>query len=260
MPRFPKLQYQILSLKGAEVVGVTKSEFNSFDPSVLGLGNIGATSQPTDAIAAVFDLQGFTNFCKQIEPHLSVPSYLNSFLTWLMKQLREEMRRCDSGDNVVLFCPLPFFVKFLGDGLLVLWDCTSMNMTAQLNILVSVSEICDKYGREFLRSLRSKVVEPPTALRCGVARGTVFSIGDGKDFVGSCINMAARLQKLPGVSFVFNRRGFDIEARKDAFFTKTICIRQAAIRGIGDHELIGLLTLDLGSMAAADRKLYKPAK
>src|SRR4029077_11901818 len=63
----------------------------------------------------------------------------------------------------------------------------------------------------FLSKLRSTMVDPPPVLRCGIARGTVFCVGDGEDYVGSCINMAARLQRLQGISFAFNRRGFDLE-------------------------------------------------
>jgi len=221
-----------------------------------------ARSEPTDAVAAVFDLAGFTNFCRQIEPHLSVPYYLNAFLTWLMSQLREEMLQAELKGGMRLWCPLPFFVKFLGDGLLVLWNSEEMNDAARRNVVVEMVRICEKYATDFLPKVRGKIVEPPPKLRCGLARGTVFSVGEGEDYVGSCINMAARVQELPGISFCFNRRGFEIEA-SDAvkFFREGIVVKQVSIRGIGEHELVCLLRSEAESLAPKDRKIYKdPAK
>src|SRR5690606_37938418 len=150
----------------------------------------------TDAIAAVFDLQGFTTFCGQIEPQFSVPLFLGEFLPWLMTRLKSEMIQRKYKSGARLWSPLPFFVKFLGDRVLVLWDSSAMSDVARANILVAVSNICVAYSSEFLGRVEAKVVEPPKVLRCGVARGTVYSVGDSNDFVGTCINMAARLQKL----------------------------------------------------------------
>jgi class 3 adenylate cyclase len=197
MPRFvPSQNYHRVNLgpgKGNRPA-LSKKAFSEFDLPILGLGYIAAASKPTEAIAAVFDLEGFTNFCKQIEPHLSVPQFLYSFLTWLMKKLRKEMSEAEHGADVALWCRLPFFVKFLEDGLLVLWDRASMPPVSQRNVIVVCYQICSDYKTEFVATLRTAMVDPPTALRCGVARGTVFSVGVGHDYVGSCINMAARLQ------------------------------------------------------------------
>ena len=93
MPRFtvPLSEFRVVKYRGKKRHAISKAAFDSFNIKVLGLGDVSAPSEPTDAIAAVFDFGGFTNFCKQIEPHLSVPFYLNAFLTWLMRQLREEV-------------------------------------------------------------------------------------------------------------------------------------------------------------------------
>src|SRR5438067_1426092 len=110
MPRFvPTSEYHRVKVDGRSARALPTQAFDQFNVDTLGLGNVSAPSTPTDAIAAVFDLQGFTNFCKQIEPHLSVPKYLNSFLDWLMKQLREEMRQRDHDTDVLLWSDLPFF-------------------------------------------------------------------------------------------------------------------------------------------------------
>ena len=53
---------------------------DGFNPSILGLGDISVPSREIEAIAAVFDLVGFTRFCNQVDPHLAVPTYLSRFL------------------------------------------------------------------------------------------------------------------------------------------------------------------------------------
>jgi len=224
----------------------------------LGLGDISKQSAPTDAIAAVFDLQGFTNFCKQIEPHLSVPRFLNEFLGWLLNQIKQEMTEKQHDAGVQLYCPLPFLIKFLVDGLLVLWDSSAMSNTARRNVIVSGTEICEAYAKSFFPTISKEIVDPPPVLRCGMARGTVYSVGDGNDFVGSCINMAARLEKLSGVTFAFNKRGFDLkDPDANEFFATGIVVKKVAIRGIGSGELIGILKQEFESMKSADRKQFR---
>ena len=188
-----------------------KEVYNKFNPSLLGLGDIRKMSFPTGAIAAVFDLQGFTNFCKQIDPQLSVPLFLSEYLTWIFSAIRKETSNMGNSEGFILWHPLPFLTKFMGDGLLILWDTEGMDEVQQHNLIITLNIIREEYGKKFLPKMRKKVCEPPGALRCGLAKGTVYSVGDGNDFVGPCINLAARLQKLDSFSFAFSRRGFNPE-------------------------------------------------
>jgi hypothetical protein len=89
----------------------------------------------------------------------------------------------------------------------------------------------------------------------------VYSVGNGNDYVGSCINMAARLQKVPGVTFAFNRRGFDLEGlAEENPFIRNLIIVQMPIRGIGDRELVAILNSEYLSMAKADKQILKPVR
>ena len=81
----------LIKIKEQNIKMLSKMVYDSFDSSILGLGDIKKASVATDAIAAVFDLAGFTNFCKQIEPHLSVPIFLSQFLDWLIGEIKKEM-------------------------------------------------------------------------------------------------------------------------------------------------------------------------
>jgi hypothetical protein len=250
--------YVLKAVDGKKIKLLKKAKYDSFGLGLLGLGDISQASNSVEAIAAVYDLEGFTNFCKQIDPKLSVPLFLSRFLAWLLGDIKNEMTRTKYEEGLSLWCPLPFLVKFLGDGLLVLWDVSAAGDIARRNIVLSNRQTCQHYVAKFFPSIRDKVVDPPPVLRCGVAMGTVYSVGNGNDYVGSCINMAARIQKLPGLTFAFNRRGFDLDdPGSDAFFQKQIVVKRIAIRGIGDNELIGILNKEYQSMSARERKLFR---
>ena len=244
---------------GSVIVKLAKSKFDSFGPSNLGLGDLQVESSPTEAMAAVFDLAGFTTFCKQIEPHLSVPTFLNSFLNWLFDEIKSEMRNKDEEDNIKLWCPLPFYTKFMGDGLLVLWDVSSISEANRRNIIISCRNICIHYRTTFYPKLRKIVSEPPAILRCGLSRGTVFSVGNGGDYVGSCINMAARLQKINGTSFAFNRRGMNLEEDNEPTrkFNEIFLIAEVDIRGIGEHELVAILRSEHKELSPENQSLFR---
>ena len=237
---------------------ISKEAFDRFNPALLGLGRLTSTASSTDTIAAAFDLEGFTTFCKQIEPHLSVPVFLSEFLEWLMDQIKAEMMHEKYTEGISLWGPLPFFVKFMGDGLLVLWDVSKADDNARRNIVVACREICLRYAREFHPMMEAKVSDPPSVLRCGMARGTVFSVGDGHDFVGSCINMAVRVQKLPGATFAFNRRGINIDDPFAVnFFRDELVVKRVTVRGIGDKELVCIPKFEFDAMPPPDQAFYR---
>jgi len=241
---------------GKDITVIKKDAFEKFNPSVLGLGDITKKSTATDAIAAVFDLQGFTNFCKQIEPQLSVPLFLTLYLDWIFKTIRKESCEVVYADGVCLWHDLPFLTKFMGDGLLVVWNTQNMDEIQQHNLIVTLHAICSKYKKLFLPMVRKKVCDPPEALRCGVAKGTVYSVGNGNDFVGPCINLAARLQKLDMFTFAFSRRGFNPE---EEFAEKVLpewILKKVSIRGMGDGELIYIRKDEYDKATPETKKKY----
>jgi class 3 adenylate cyclase len=239
------------------VKAVKKEAFDKFNPVVLGLGDVNTRSVAKGAIAALFDLQEFTVFCKQIDPHLSVPAYMHGFLDWIFNQIREETVNDQFDEGVTLWHDLPFFTKFMGDGLLVLWASSSMDFEAQHNLIVSCSNIIFEYENTFLKQIRRKVADAPPRLRCGIAKGTVFSIGNGEDYVGSCINVAARLQKLAPIKIAFTRRGFDPETGWRADYLKEWTLKLVSIRGISKNELVYLRREDFQGLSEADAKLFR---
>jgi hypothetical protein len=232
------------------------SQLNSFKPDLLGLGDISKHSSRTEAIAAIFDLSGFTKFCSQNDPHLCVPDYLSNFLTWLFNKIKEETVNETYPAGKTLWCDLPFMAKFLGDGVLFLWDTGDMDNSSICNVVVSLGNICDSYKNDFLSTIKQVVADPPDILRCGIARGSVFSVGDAQDYVGPCINIAARLQKFSTLTFCVDKKGFDFNKYMDNELFKKYILKSIPIRGIRNQELVWVRKEEFANLPPEELKLF----
>jgi class 3 adenylate cyclase len=240
-----------------------RARFEQFNSGVLGLGDLGAPSKESDAVAAVFDLGGFTRFCNQIDPQLAISEYLAAFLDWLFEAVKDETvvatGREDikhNRDEVAAFATLPVFAKFMGDGVLFLWNVGDLTNNAICAIPAVALQICASYRLRFLPKISLKVTDPPETLRCGLARGKVYAVGKGEDFVGPCINMAMRLQKL-SFRVAFSRRGFNADEYMDKHMRGHFVLKKVVIRGIGANELIYLSKSDFESLPPSERVLFK---
>ena len=225
--------------------------------SVLDVGDVKIRSVQVPAIAAIFDLSGFTNFCEQRDPQLCVPEFLGEFLDWLFEAIKVEITIKKLKKGSKLYSDLPFFAKFMGDGVLFLWDTTGMDDTYICNVLVSLRSICGTYRSEFWERIKDRFKAVPVKLRCAAARGAVYSIGDGKDYVGPCINLASRLLKYSGIKFSFSRTGinFEIGMHKDG--VKRYTVKAAEIRGIGVRELVCVEKGDLEELSKKEKEIYE---
>jgi len=244
--------------KGYSFNSLTKKAFKSFNPSVLGLGDIAQEGQYVQALAAFFDLEGFTSFSNQVDSHLVVPEFLQRFLDWLFASLAETFKESEVEGRVLVWGSLPFFAKFLGDGILFLWDTEESHFSLIANTTLILHRITERYQTDFLPKINKHVSKPPSKLRCGVARGQIISIGDGNDYVGSCINIASRLQKLSQLTFAISRRGFDIsQAPTGSLGWKEFILKKVELRGIGSGELVYIKRKEFRRLTPNERKLFK---
>jgi len=234
---------------------IKKAAFDNFNEDILGLGKLTTKSITIQALSVIFDLEGFTDFCKQIDPQLGVPEYLNKFLQWTFNEIKSVLTNETYDEGYKTWADLPFFSKFLGDGILFLWNTENMSDINIRNVVVAMGEICENYILDFLPSIKKDIISPPTKLRCGIARGAIYSVGNGSDYIGPCINMSARLQKLNSLSFSFSRRGIDptkfSDQVKDTFVTKKV-----NIRGIGNQELVCILKEEFNNLQAPQKKEF----
>ncbi|HEX6183829.1 MAG TPA: hypothetical protein VFZ44_07970, partial [Pyrinomonadaceae bacterium] len=126
------------------------------------------------------------------------------------------------------------------------------------NIVTNLMIVCDRYVTEFLPKAKKKFVRPPARLRCGVARGQIVSIGNGEDFVGPCINIASRLQKLSQLSFACQRRGFNPEECFPAqAVANELVVKKISIRGIGEEELVIIDKREFQKLSREDKAIFK---
>jgi class 3 adenylate cyclase len=231
------------------------SEMATFSEATLGLGNLREKGRKVQAVAAVFDLQGFTRFCSQTEFHLKIAGLLPPVFKWIFTTLRKEIVRGKVGEKATLYCELPFFVKFMGDGVLLLWNAEEMTELRISHVPRILHNVTQQYKKTILKSLRKEISCAPEALRCGVAQGEVRSVGDGNDFVGSCINIAARLQKLSSLSFAVWKPGFNLTKNPD--FWKTMITKKVALRGIGNDELVLILRREFRHLPPTEKALFQ---
>jgi class 3 adenylate cyclase len=239
---------------------LAEDAFATFNPSVLGLGDVACKGHYVHSMASFFDLEGFTDFCNQVESHLVIPEFLSRYLQWLFQQLAAEFKEGSDGTTVRLWGSLPFYAKFLGDGILFMWDTDlCQGFSGKVNIAQSLLSITDLYRTSFLPEIRKAVSKPPCRLRCGIALGQVISIGGGADYVGSCINLASRLQKLSTLSFAISRRGFDLSKSPDlqGSLRSFLVLKRTAIRSIGEQELVYIRRDEFDAMSSDEQQLFQ---
>jgi hypothetical protein len=218
---------------------LSKEEFSKFNHSILGLGDLSVDGEYKQALAAFFDLKDFTDFSNQVDAHLVIPEYINRYVEWLFSSIKDVFTEGEDEKRVRFFGSQPFFAKFLGDGVLFIWDTElSGGFPGVCNVVGSLFQICSKYQTEFLPVVQKHVTKPPPVLRCGIARGQIISIGQRMDYVGPCINIASRLQKIEGLSFAVSRRGFDLSKVAKHDINKILILKKTRISGIGDSELV----------------------
>jgi hypothetical protein len=252
-----KSDYSSGYLPDGKVLVLKESAFAKFDPRILGLGDIKQSSAGVEAICAVFDLSGFTQFCRQVDPHHAVPLFMSAFLEWLFNFIKTQTVAGKFEDGVGLYSRLPFFAKFMGDGVLFLWDSAGMEDWAAVNIPIMGRNTCLAYQSEFYPMVKRRVSDAPGRLRVGIARGRVFSVGGGTDFVGPSINIASRLQKIGStISFSFAKRGFNTE---DFMADRKVnyVLRAVSIRGIGDNELVYVEQRELDQLPEDEQSLFR---
>lgn len=238
-----------------EISIIPKKKFDDFSESILDLGVISAKSKQVEALSVMFDLEGFTKFCKQIDPQLAVPEFLSNFLKWIFQQIKLELIEKEFEEGYQTFASLPFMSKFMGDGLLFLWDTSELSDGEIADIVVSMHLICKKYNSDFVQDINNSIVDAPQVLRCGIARGTIYSVGNGNDFVGPCINVSARLQKFNTLSFCFSRRGIAPHNMHESM-TNDYLVKKVDIRGIGETELICVVKSEFENLSSEEKKKF----
>ncbi|OGO00046.1 MAG: hypothetical protein A2Y90_03520 [Chloroflexi bacterium RBG_13_52_12] len=228
-----------------------------FNPSILDLGNLDTPCQEQEAIAAVFDLTGFTTFCNQVDAYLEIPGFLNHFMEWFFNCILQGLTEEDDGIQSTFWAELPVLVKFLGDGLLLVWKANRMNEEEMCRLAATLYNICYAYNQDFYPQMKMVVNKPPSVLRCGMARGKVFCIGEGHDYVGHCINNASRLSHQGPLTFCFPHRGFQVKEYMPEDYARLFVPKYISIRGVGENELVWVVKEEFERLPEKNRMQYR---
>ncbi len=208
------------------------------------------TTQQTDAIVAGFDLAGFTSFCSQVDPLTDIPNFLNSFLEWLFGKIEQANATGNGTARDPLWQEQPFFAKFLGDGILLLWDAGNMADRQIGKLVTLLLDICNMYRNEFISKVSQSVKGPPQSLRCRVGRGSVFSVNNGRDYVGHCINVTVHLHDYKMFSFGIVNNGFNGGQFLEADVEPQLQLISLPTRGIKTSLPVWVLRRELNSVRA----------
>jgi class 3 adenylate cyclase len=254
---------------------ISASVFNDFSHSLLGIGDLNIPSKRVNALVAILDLQDFTAFSQQEDPELAVQPFLNELVVWFFKKLKELALIEQKNQLVYCHIPLPIYAKFLGDGFMLIWDLnlesiqqkckeTGHNWEIETqryigNILNILFDIKNLYKNELAKKLRLEYRKVPKKLRCGVARGSIYSIGGGKDYVGPCINKAARLANYPPLSMLVSTKGISIERSSSEKLTKFFVRATMDLKGIG-KEYVYINRYEYGHLPEKEKELIKKHK
>ena len=177
----------------------------------------GKASHPKNALALMYDLEGFSRFFNQPDVQDYVPTFLN--------HVSDAMARCLFGGDYYWLAdsekiaPLSFRVvheKFTGDGALYIIlppagesDFRTTTLSTLCNRLWTLKNKFDAVGKKALESV--PVVGVPQRIRFGLSRGSVYELKRPKttsrEYIGFCINLASRLQRYcPDLGFIASAR------------------------------------------------------
>ncbi len=140
-----------------------------------------------------------------------------------------------------------------------IWDIKNLKSYAIDNIPSICNNVLIDYSTKFYNDIKSEYIDVPLKLRCGLARGRITSIGDGADYVGPCINIAARLQKLSKLDFAVLKKGFDLSPWLEGGKLKSkdpYIIKKTHLRGIGD-ELVYIKKRGYDELDPEEKKLFQ---
>ena len=221
------------------------------------MGYIGVNSKQIDSIAVVFDLSGFTRFCSRADAHLRMPVFLKEFLKWLFEKIRSSIVMQIFEEGIRPYTHLPYFAKFMGDGVLFLWNTEDMDNDSICNAVIQMDNISCEYEDFFMKRMRKSIANIPERLRCAVARGQVCSVGNGQDYVGQCINLASRLQKDSGLRFCCWNEGIYIKEGMLKSSRELYTRKIMGIRGIGREEIVIIRHEDFEELSDEEKESFR---
>lgn len=171
---------------------------------------------PRNAIAIIFDLEGFSRFFNQPDVQLYVGAFLNRVFHAVSTCIEGGERPWGKKKTLGPIKAQLSHFKFMGDGgLYILYPPADTEQIAAGEI----EYLCNRLWnlklnyKEIVRQCADDVpvAELPEKIRFGLARGSIYELdpssGSQREYIGFPINLASRLQKYcPDLGFIASAR------------------------------------------------------
>lgn len=133
---------------------------------------------PCEVLCTVIDMRGFTAFCEQ--PHIESP-YTCGLMTAFYHMVSSGFKRYP-----------PDLVKFLGDGVLAVWQTNAQDRQVALEVCLEGLQVLPAAWKHIIRGPEFSH-GAPDGLGSGVSFGLASKITIDNDYIGRPINIASRL-------------------------------------------------------------------
>lgn len=178
-----------------------------------------SAERPSTGLALVFDVSGFTNFFNKPDIQDYITNYINSIIDCVEICIwGGEAFWVDKGDNAREVPPMdikPSLRKFLGDGVLYVWEEDERKLLSKgavkvslLNMLWNVQDGMNVINNSIMEYM--PIADLPRTIKFGIAQGSIYKLTENSgdiDYIGPCINLASRLVKYcPGLNFMASSR------------------------------------------------------
>ncbi|WP_269540935.1 hypothetical protein [Cerasicoccus fimbriatus] len=133
---------------------------------------------PCEVLTAIIDLRGFSVFCEQ--PHIESP-YTCGLMYAFYQSVEQRFNKYR-----------PDLIKYLGDGVLTLWETTYEDRPAALEVCINgLRELQDQW--DIVRRAPQFSHGAPEEVAAGLSFGLASQIPGAEDYIGRPINVASRL-------------------------------------------------------------------
>ncbi len=169
-------------------------------------------STAQQAVALIFDLEGFSRFYSQPDVNRYVPMYVNHVLNAMNTIITGGEVFWDGTDEEFVPIVTPTHWKYLGDGGLYVWQMNEFSEEKIISLFNGLWNLKNNFKRVVQRAMEEvPVLDLPKNIRFGLAAGTVYRLtynnSKTHEYIGYCINLASRLESYcKGLGFIASAR------------------------------------------------------
>lgn len=156
--------------------------------------------QPCEVVSAVIDMRGFSVFCEK--PNIESP-YTCGLMTAFYHMCKTSFQRYP-----------PELLKFLGDGVLAVWQTTVEDRTVAIETAIAGTVGLNSKWQQIRRNPHFKHGAPED-IGCGLSFGLASKITIENDYIGRPVNLSSRLCGVCPGGKVLVDRAFDVPEEYD---------------------------------------------